>query len=220
VAPVPATGRLIAATAVAVVLAAGVARGAPTQEPVPPPAIPVVPDRHSLALGSPTHGRLVHGVEFPVAGPDHLTWDNVDTRVPNRGWRRWGTSELVRTVLTVLHEFRLAHPEAPRVLVGDLSREHGGPFGANFGGLGHFSHQNGRDVDIYYPRIDRLPRAPVRVEQIDHGLAADLVRRFVEAGAVKIYVGPHTALTGPRRIVQKLAHHDNHLHVRIGPVGS
>jgi len=219
VAAVPAPGRLIAAAVTIAALAAGAARAAPLQE-VGPPAIPVIPDRHSVALGAPTHGRLVGGVEFPISGPDHLTWDNVYKRVPNRGWRRWGTATLVRTILTVLHEYRVAHPEAPLVLVGDLSREHGGPFGASFGGLGHESHQNGRDVDIYYPRIDRLPREPVRVTQIDHGLAQDLVRRFVEAGAVRVFVGPHTDLGGPRRIVRKLAHHDNHLHVRIGPVGS
>jgi murein endopeptidase len=214
VAAVPATGRLTAAALALAALAAVAAQAAPLQEPVAPPAVPA---RHSVAVGTPSHGRLVRGVEFPVSGPDHLTWDNVYKRVPNRAWRRWGTTKLVTTVLTVLHEFRLAHPEAPKVLVGDLSREHGGPFGSSFGGLGHFSHQNGRDADIYYPRIDRLPLEPTRVEQIDHGLAQDLVRRFVEAGAVKVYVGPHTDLTGPTRIVQKLAHHDNHFHVRIAP---
>ena len=56
------------------------------------------------------------------------------------------------------------------------------------------------------------------MSQIDHGLAADLVARFVDAGAVKIFVGPHTGLHGPKRIVQPLVQHDNHFHVRIGPV--
>jgi len=205
-------------------LAASVAFAAPAQDPPPPPQpqttvtpAPTVPFHRSLALGKPWQGRLVRGVQLPVEGPDHLTWDNVFKRVPNRGWRRWGTYRLVQLVLTVLHEYRLANPEAPRVLVGDLSRPHGGAFGANFGGLGHFSHQNGRDVDIYYPRRDRLPLEPARVAEIDHHLAADLVRRFVAAGAVRIYVGPHTGLTGPRRIVRRLVHHDNHFHVRVRP---
>jgi murein endopeptidase len=234
VAAIPAAGRLTARVALAAAwlatFGAGVAFAGPLQDPVPPPplppapvvapsvAAPSVPSRHSHAVGLPWRGRLLRGVELPIEGPDHLTWDNVFKRVPNRSWRRWGTDRLVRTVLTVLHEFRLEHPEAPKLLIGDLSREHGGPFGAAFGGLGHFSHQNGRDVDIYYPRIDRRLREPTRVAQIDHGLAADLVRRFIEAGAVKIFVGPHTGLTGPKRIVQKLVHHDNHFHVRIGPV--
>jgi protein MpaA len=32
---------------------------------------------------------------------------------------------------------------------------------------------------------------------------------------VKIFVGPHTGLRGPRRIVRPLVHHDDHLHVRL-----
>jgi murein endopeptidase len=212
--------RVAAATLAIAALAAGVAFAAPAQDPpppAPPPPAPTVPFRHSLALGEPTFGRLVRGVQLPVEGPDHLTWDNVYKRVPNRGWRRWGTYKLVELVLRVLHEYRLANPTAPRVLIGDLSRPHGGPFGAQFGGLGHFSHQNGRDVDIYYPRKDRLPLEPARVAEIDHRLAADLVHRFVAAGAVVVYVGPHTGLGGPRRIVRKRAHHDNHFHVRVRP---
>ncbi|MGH2703304.1 MAG: hypothetical protein ACRDJ2_16215, partial [Actinomycetota bacterium] len=56
---------------------------------------------------------------------------------------------------------------------------------------------------------------PWRPGQIDRGLAQDLVDRFVAAGAQYVFVGPHTKLTGPPRIVQALAHHDNHMHVRI-----
>ncbi len=77
---------------------------------------------------------------------------------------------------------RRAHPGAPRVLVGDLSRPRGGPFGPRFGGPGHVSHQNGLDVDVYYPRRDRLEAAPTRVAQIDRRLAQDLVDRFLAAG--------------------------------------
>ena len=41
--------------------------------------------------------------------------------------------------------------------------------------------------------------------------------RFVRAGAVKIFVGPRLGLRGPRRNVQPLIYHDDHMHVRIGP---
>ena len=94
--------------------------------------------------------------------------------------------------------------------IGDLSRPHGGYFGPR-----HVSHQNGLDVDVYYPRRDRRERAPRRVRQIDRGLSQDLVGRFVRAGASRIFVGPGTGLTGPPDVVQPLAEHDNHLHVRI-----
>ncbi len=101
------------------------------------------------------------------------------------------------------------------MLVGDLSRPQGGVFDRRYGGLGHASHQNGLDVDVYYPRRDGLPLAPVRPGQVDRRLAQDLVDRFVAAGAEKVFVGPRLGLRGPRRVVQRLVHHNDHLHVRI-----
>jgi murein endopeptidase len=166
--------------------------------------------RHSLALGVQTAGRLVRGVQLPAEGNVYFTWDPLLRRAPNRAWRRWGTDRLVRTVLRVLSDFRRAHPAAPRIGVGDLSRPHGGPFGPK-----HVSHQNGLDVDVYYPRLDRLERAPDRARQIDRRLAQDLVDRFVRAGAVRVFVGPQTGLRGNPQVVQRLAHHDNHMHVRL-----
>jgi murein endopeptidase len=174
-----------------------------------------VPARQSFALGEPWAGSLSNAVQLTREGPDHFSWDPVLKRSPNRPGRRWGTTRLVRTVLAVLAEHRLAHPEGPRIGVGDLSRPRGGDFGARFGGLGHASHQNGLDADVYYPRRDRQELAPGRVAQIDRLLAQDLVDRFMRAGAVKIFVGPRTGLRGPRRIVRQLVHHDDHLHVRL-----
>jgi murein endopeptidase len=171
--------------------------------------------RQSFALGKPWHGKLANGVQLTREGPDHFTWDPVLKQAPNRPWRRWGTSRLVRTVLTVLAEHRAAHPEAPRLGIGDLSRPNGGDFGPRFGGIGHASHQNGLDVDVYYPRLDRSELAPTRVAQIDRRLAQDLVERFVRAGAAKVFVGPRTGLRGPKRIVVPLVHHDDHVHVRL-----
>ena len=176
--------------------------------------------RPSRALGTPAHGRLMDGVRLPARGQDYETWDFVLERRPNRGWRRWGTDTLIRVFLRVARQYRAAHPGAPPLLAGDLSRPHGGHFGPEFGGVGHSSHQNGLDIDIYYPRRDGVLRAPTRVAQIDQPLAQDLVDRFVAAGAQLIFVGPHTGLHGPPRIVQPLYLHDNHMHVRIpNPLG-
>jgi hypothetical protein len=99
--------------------------------------------------------------------------------------------------------------------VGDLSRPRGGDFGPLFGGIGHASHQNGLDVDVYYPRRDGRELAPRRLGEVDRRLAQELVDAFVRAGAVKIFVGPHAGLRGPSRIVRPLVHHDDHLHVRL-----
>lgn len=171
--------------------------------------------RRSAAIGLPFAGRLARGVQLPSEGEDYFTWDPILEEAPNRDWRRFGADRLVRVLLRVLAEHRAAHPDAPRVGIGDLSRPRGGNFGPRFGPPGHASHQNGLDADVYYPRIDRRERAPARVADVDRALAQDLVDRFVRAGAQYVFVGPRVGLRGPRRVVQPLTHHDNHLHVRI-----
>jgi murein endopeptidase len=166
--------------------------------------------RRSVALGEPAAGRLVRGVRLPPEGKDFFTWDPVLHRVPNRASRRWGTDRLVRFLLRVIDGYAAAHPDAPRVGIGDLSRRRGGPFGPV-----HMTHQNGLDADVYYPRRDRRERPPTLVSQIDRRLAQDLLDRFVAAGAKLVYVGPNTGFEGPREVVEVLWNHDNHLHVRI-----
>lgn len=176
--------------------------------------------RRSFPVGATDHGFLVRGVQLPPEGEDFFSWDPILDRAPNRPWRRWGADTTLRTLLAVLAAYRDAHPGAPRVGVADISRPNGGPFGPRFGGLGHASHQNGLDVDIYYPRADRRERSVGAVSQIDRGLARDLIDRFVKAGAVYVFVGPHTGLRGGRGVVQRLIHHDDHMHVRFAPRGT
>jgi hypothetical protein len=193
-------GRIAGCLALALV----VAGGAGSAEP------------RSRSLGLPWDGRLAGGVRLEAQGEHHFTWDSVRKRSPSRGWRRYGNARLVRTTLGVLSEYAAANPEAARVGVGDLSRPRGGDFGSRYGGIGHASHQNGLDVDVYYPRRDRRERPPRIPSQIDRPLAQDLVDRFVAAGAAKVFVGPNTGLRGPPAVVEVLpAHHDNHVHVRL-----
>jgi murein endopeptidase len=179
------------------------------------PVYPAVTWHESLPLGVWWSGALRGGVQMPEEGPDWFTWDPVLKRSPNRGWRRWGTDRLVLTVTSVLAEYRLAHPLAPRVGIGDLSRRHGGEFGRHFGGLGHASHQNGLDADVYYPRSDGRELRAYKPALVDRVAAQELVDRFVAAGAKTVYVGPHLDLEGPRKRVVPLVHHDDHLHVRL-----
>jgi murein endopeptidase len=183
--------------------------------PASKPAAPRIAWHHSTSIGSPSAGGLQDGVRLPASGDAFFTWDPVKRRSPNRAWRRWGTDRLVRMVLRVAREYRAAHPHAPRMAVGDLSRPRGGDFGPRFGYIGHASHQNGLDVDVYYPRADGRERAPRYASQINRDLSQELVDRFLDAGAVTIFVGPNTHLTGPAGVVVPLANHDNHLHVRI-----
>jgi murein endopeptidase len=196
---VPATGRVSASLTEA---------AAPVSAPVH------VPQVGSIALGAPNRGGLANGLQLPESGPDWLTWDAVLHRSPNRPDRRWGTDRLLAFVISVLRSYRLANPGAPPVLVGDLSRPGGGPFHSDYGGLGHASHQNGLDVDVLYPRVDRALLPPATVQDVDRALAQDLVNRFVAAGAQFAFVGEHVGLGGPA-VVQAIPHHDDHVHVRI-----
>ena len=170
----------------------------------------------SRSLGLPWQGRLVNGVQLPAEGEHFLTWDSRRRRSPNAAWRRHGNARLVQTVLRVVTGYAAAHPGAPRVAIGDLSRPEGGEFGRRFGPPGHASHQNGLDVDIYYPRRDARERPPRLPRQIDRALAQDLLDRFLAAGAAQVFIGPRTGLSGPPAIVEGLpAYHDNHMHVRL-----
>jgi murein endopeptidase len=175
------------------------------------------PQLRSRALGQPFAGRLEGGVPLREQGATFFTWDPILRRQPNRADRRYATDLLVLYVERVLASYKAAHPSAARVGVGDLSRPLGGPFGSDFGGLGHRSHQNGLDVDLYYPRRDGRERPPDSVDQIDRRLAQDLVDRFVRAGAQFVFVGPRTGLRGTPGRVGELELHDDHMHVRIAP---
>ena len=171
----------------------------------------------SRAVGQTNHGRLVCGVQLPAETDALVTWDGVLGRSPNRGWRRWGTSKLVDTVEQLSIDYGVRFPIGPRLVVGDLSRQHGGPFGVEFGGVGHASHQNGLDVDIYYPRLDGLEQPPEKPCLIDRQRAQWLVNRVART-AHFVFIGPHTGLRPPNSRVQYLPYyHDNHFHLRIWP---
>ncbi|MBI5104718.1 MAG: penicillin-insensitive murein endopeptidase [Solirubrobacterales bacterium] len=209
-------------SALIAMLAAGTMAGSAAQAPQPvggPIAtVPVPPgDGPSRALGRPNRGLLLNGVQLPSEGEWYRTWDPILKRSPNRGWRRWGTTRLLSVLEQVAAERALDDPAAPPLLIGDLSRPHGGAFGKRYGGLGHASHQNGLDADVYYPRRDGLPLAAYKPSQVDRRAAQDLVDRFVAAGAQYVFVGTALGLRGPRRVVQVLAHHNDHLHVRLRP---
>jgi len=187
--------------------------GAVLDEPAPAqvkkPRYEKIVWRESASHGVPFGGHLHDGVALPTAGPDWITWDPANNVVPNRAWRLHGTDKLVRTIVRVARAHRAANPGAPPLLVGDLSAREGGPLDQ------HVSHQNGLDVDIYYPRKDGKPTEPTSTDQIDMALAQDLVDRFSAAGAQFIFVGYRTPLTSS--VAQPYPNHENHLHVRLRP---
>jgi murein endopeptidase len=124
---------------------------------------------------------------------------------------------VVDTLLRVAARYAEAHPDRPRLVVGDLSRPRGGDFGPRYGLPGHASHQSGLDVDLYYPRRDGRLEPPDTPAQVEPTTAQWLVDAFVAEGAELVFTGPSLGLRGPASIVQPLAHHDNHLHIRFAP---
>jgi hypothetical protein len=180
----------------------------------PPPAS----EDRSRAVGRPNDGRLRDGLLLPAQGRDFTTFDPILEVAPNREWRRYATGRLLRVVYAALRDYREVNPDAPPVLVGDLSRPRGGWFGREYGGLGHASHQNGLDIDLYYPRRDGHRRKPARAAQVDRRLAQELIDAFVARPEVQYaFVGFNVGLTGPAKRVQRIAHHDDHVHIRVLP---
>jgi hypothetical protein len=173
---------------------------------------PTIDWHHAVSLGLPYDGSLVDGTQLPVEGPDWVTWDPVTDSSPNLPRRLYGNERTIRAIVAVTAAYRAAHPNAPRVVIGDISREGGGPMVDE-----HVSHQNGLDVDVYFPRLDRKLRAAVTPDQVDRVLAQDLVDRFVAAGAQVIFVGYSTGLHGPAGVVVPYPGHEYHLHVRFPP---
>ena len=165
----------------------------------------------ATSRGLPYSGSLSGGTQLPIEGPDLVTWNPIEDSAPNRPRRLYGHESTIRRTLSVIAAYRSANPGAPRVVVGDLSLRGGGPMDA------HRSHQNGLDVDVYYPRLDRALRAPRTTGQIDRRLVQDLVDRFVAAGAQMIFVGHSAGVHGPGDVVIPYPNHENHMHVRFPP---
>jgi len=189
----------------------------PKPKPIPvrhrAPAMPKIAWHHATSVGLPYAGSLLHGTQLPLRGPDWVTWDPITDSSPNRPWRLYGNEHTIRKILSVTHAYRAKHPHAPLVVIGDISRKGGGPLDD------HASHQNGLDVDVYYPRVDRTLRAATAQSQINHPLAQDLLDRFLAAGAQVIFVGYSTGLHGPDGRVVPWPNHDYHMHVRFPPPG-
>ena len=174
-------------------------------------AFPAIRWNSATSHGLPYSGRLSGGTQLPLEGKSWVTWNPVADRVPNELDRLYGNERMIRTLLAVMAAYRAGVPEAPRIVVGDISFRGGGPMEL------HRSHQNGLDVDIYYPRRDGLSRPPRSGDQIDRRRAQDLVDRFLEAGVEKIFVGYSTELRGPNDVVIPYPNHGDHMHVRFRP---
>lgn len=173
---------------------------------------PVVEWRDSHAHGTPNAGSLERGVRLPAQGPGYYTYNPATQEPPGGADRTWGTTTLVRELLSLGEWWARTHPDQPLLGIGDLSRETGGPFTGPV--VGHQSHENGLDVDIRLVRRDGS-QAPVGPDSYDRALTQAVVDRLVSRGASLVLIGPSLDLHGPSGVVVRWPAHDDHLHVRF-----
>ena len=107
---------------------------------------PPKPGCRSRSTGRASNGGLVCGKLLQPWSTLWVTRDPTDGRQPSPAKRRWGSDTTLSTIETVSAAYWRRFPNAPRLVIGDLSLRHGGPFGI------HASHQQGLDIDIWYPR--------------------------------------------------------------------
>jgi LysM repeat protein len=92
------------------------------------------PENPSETKGRPQQGKLVNGEQLK-SGPGY--W------VRNKA-RAWGANHVITHLMTCLPRVKKTFRRMHKVVIGDISREHGGSFPP------HRSHQNGLDVDLSY----------------------------------------------------------------------
>ncbi|HEV8246944.1 MAG TPA: penicillin-insensitive murein endopeptidase [Polyangiaceae bacterium] len=97
---------------------------------------PLAPGLHG-AVGAPHQGVQTDAVELPVRGEGF-------TRFRPHGPNYWGRPRLVEGIERAAEALQRRFPDAPPLLVGDLSAKAGGRI------PGHNSHRTGRDVDLLF----------------------------------------------------------------------
>ena len=186
----------------------------PTRQPPATPPVAVSEEEFldldiewtdGVAHGTPNAGWLEGGVRLPIRGEGFYTYNPRTGRPPGGLDRRYGTAVLVRNLLDLAEWWAEAYPEKPRLGIGDLSREAGGPFRD-----AHLSHQNGLDVDVRLPRRDGV-EGPANPGIYDRELTQAVVDRAFAQGAELVLVGPSLDISGP---VTTWPNHDDHLHIR------
>jgi murein endopeptidase len=168
-------------------------------------------------IGTWNRGSLECGWTLAARTDTYRTWDYPMSRSPNDPDRRVGTDREIELIDAMAAFWTAYHPDRP-LLIGDLSRPYGGPFGRLFGGPGHASHQNGLDVDVFLPRTDGKPKPATRPSQVDLPLARELIGDFGDVDDVKaVFVGCLRDYVSASPKADKLCNgeHENHFHVRL-----
>lgn len=172
----------------------------------------------------------------PIALPSTELYKTRESKNPKRG-RNYGVPEMVLAIKAAVEAVHDTHPETKRLVIGDLSRPHGGFFPP------HLSHQSGRDADIgYYIKGRREPEylMKIRAHQLDVERTWTFLHSFLKDDKVQyvfmdyrlqkplykylrnvIKLSPRLLskyISYPRRkggIIRHLRGHADHMHVRF-----
>jgi murein endopeptidase len=177
----------------------------------------VMDDCRPQALGTWNRGSLECGWTLAAKTDTYRTWDYPRSESPNDPDRRVGTDREIGLIEDEAAIWVDGHPGRP-LLIGDMSRPQGGPFGPLYGGPGHASHQNGLDVDVFMPRVDGKPKPAARPSQVDLPLARALITQFGDDPDVEVmFVGCRRSYASASEKADKLCNgeHENHFHVRL-----
>lgn len=177
----------------------------------------------SLPFGSRRNGALRDGVLMPLM--------QGATLLPRRMGRQWGTAELIAALAAGVRHLQRNHRRAGPIVIGDLSRRHGGHLPP------HKSHQSGLDADVGLMVKNRIATGFHTVGPATFD--ADATWSFLEPVATSRYlelIFIDRTLIGPLRGAAKRAgwpahlvdrffrkhvrhepHHKNHLHLRLKP---
>jgi hypothetical protein len=181
------------------------------------------------SVGRPHRGRLEGGVLLPAS-------DLYTRKSPTGGL--YGSSHTIEQIQRAFASFRHDSGYEGAVIIGALSRRHGGRFSP------HVSHQSGRDIDIRLPVWPTVPATVVspHPDEIDWYATWALVEAFIATGevaAIFLDVSRHRYLYEAARamgetpeslapvigwpswssktppVVHHASGHDVHIHVRI-----
>ena len=191
------------------------------------------PEVASESIGRANEGRLVNGEMLP----EHRAFNIRDED------RAWGTNETVSAILDAFDHMMRRHPDAPILMVHDLSDEDGGSL------RGHRSHQSGRDADIGYYHDgcgDICPYEEFDEDEIDHELNWTLLSYWIDNDLIEyVFIDydyqeelyewlqeqgesernlnqwfqyPH-GRDAARGLIRHERNHEDHMHVRFGCPG-
>lgn len=180
----------------------------------------------ALSVGHPHAGFLINGVRMPEGAEWSLG-------IPSEAY---GTEETIEALIHCIRRVNQQFPNTPRVVIGSLSRQGGGPLPP------HKSHRTGRDADValYYlggkwrwdqpagaHNLDRARswaflRAVITETDVEFVLVDRVVQELLEEYALGIGEDPewvrelfHGTASGERPIVKHVPGHTAHWHIRF-----